>query len=288
MKVQPRKLVVDARIVPSLPIIFAQINKVINDPVSTTTTIADVVSNDTGLSARLLRMANSAFFSFPSRVDTISEAAIVIGFEQIRDLALATTVIEVFRGVPKRLVDMKSFWHHSVACGIAARVVAIDRREANVERHFVAGLLHDIGRLIMFLKTPDEAAVALRRSKTRGELLYQAEREVFGFDHGEVGGELLRHWKLPVTLIEPVAFHHRPLEARQAPVEAAIVHLADIIANAMQLGSSGERWVPPLVSEAWDRLGLTTSVLEPTLREVERQFDDTIEIFLEPVSRIVE
>ncbi len=280
MSITPKSLINDSGTVPSLPLIYEEITNTINDPNSSTSAIGDVISKDSGLTARLLRIANSALYNFPSTIDTISHAVIVIGIQQLRDLALGTSVVELFEGIADDLVNMNSFWRHSIACGIAARILATYRREANVERYFVAGVLHDIGRLIIYLKLPDQARECLVRCKSSGELLHRVEKEILGFDHGEVGGVLLDYWKLPTTLIESVTHHHQPMHSTRFPVEACVIHVADLIANAMQLGSSGERLVPPLSSEAWERIGLSPSVLAPTLNEVDRQFGDAVETFL--------
>lgn len=280
MKVDPYKLVDSAPSVPSLPLVYEELNQAINDPSSSSSTIGDIISKDMGLAARLLRIANSALYSFPSRIDTVSQAIIVIGIQQLRDLTLGTSVIELFEGISIDLVNMDSFWRHSIACGICARVLATYRREANVERFFVTGLLHDIGRLVMYMKLPDHARNALVRCKSSGELLYKVERELMECDHSDIGGALLQFWKLPTNLVEGIAHHHSPLSASRYPVEAALVHVADIIANAMQIGSTGERFVPPLVGEAWQRTGLSESVMVPTLQEVDRQIADTIEMLL--------
>ncbi|MDD2709144.1 MAG: HDOD domain-containing protein [Verrucomicrobiae bacterium] len=280
LKIDPYKLVDDAPNVPSLPLVYEELNQAINDPSSSSTTIGDVIGKDAGLAARLLRIANSALYSFPSRIDTISQAIIVIGIQQLRDLTLGTSVIELFEGISIELVNMDSFWRHSIACGICARVLATYRREANVERYFVAGLLHDIGRLIMYLKLPDHASESLIRCKTSGELMYKVEREFMECDHCDIGSALLQHWKLPTNLVEGVMHHHYPLRATRYPIEASLVHIADIIANAMQIGTSGEHFVPPLVPETWERSGLSPSILAPTLAEVDRQMADMIEMLL--------
>ncbi len=188
MTVTPKSLINDSGTVPSLPLIYEEITNTINDPNSSTNSIGDVISKDSGLTARLLRIANSALYNFPSTIDTISQAVIVIGIQQLRDLALGTSVVELFEGIADDLVNMDSFWRHSIACGIAARILATYRREANVERYFVAGVLHDIGRLIIYLKLSEEAREALVRCKGSGELLYKVEKEILGFDHAEVGG----------------------------------------------------------------------------------------------------
>ena len=141
---------------PSLPAIFNEVNEAVDDPRSSMGDIAEIISSDISLSARILRLVNSAFFGFPSRIDTISHAVTIIGTQQLRDLVLATAVIDLFRGIPSELVDMRSFWQHSISCGIASRILSSYHREANIEHFFVAGLLHDLGRLILYIKIPDQ------------------------------------------------------------------------------------------------------------------------------------
>ena len=246
--------------------------------------IAKIIREDPGLTARLLRLVNSAFYNFPSKVETISQAVTIVGTQQLGALALATSVMNMFKGIPEDLVSMDSFWRHSIGCGLAARVLATYRREANAERFFVAGMLHDIGRLLMYTKTIDQSREALLLSKNNQDLLYAAELEVFGFTHAVVGGVMLQAWKLPNSLEEVVMYHHNPKAALKFPVETAIVHVADIIAHAMQLGSSGEVYVPPLDEEAWDSLGLPPSILSTSLDQVERQFQDAVQTVLSAVN----
>ncbi|MEE9256566.1 MAG: HDOD domain-containing protein [bacterium] len=267
--------------VPSLPTIFLQINEAVNKPRSTMRDIARIISADQGLSARLLRIVNSAFYGFPSKIDTISRAITIIGTKQLRDLALATTVIQMFRGMPTKLVNINSFWRHSVACGISSRILASYHSESNIEHFFVAGLLHDIGRLLIYKEAPSQAKDVLAQSRKKNELLHLVERDVLGFDHAEVGGLLLKAWRLPASLEEAVRFHHRPARAPRFPMEASMTHLADLIANALQMGSSGERFVPHLEGEAWNRLGISTSVLRPAVQQIDRQFENTVALFLE-------
>ena len=138
----------------SLPHIFTEINRVISDPRSSAIHVADVISKDPNLTTRLLRIVNSAFYGFPSKIDTISRAVTILGSKELSTLALGTSVLKIFNDIPADLVDMKSFWEHSVACGIAARMIASYKNIANTERLFVAGLLHDIGRIIIYKHLP--------------------------------------------------------------------------------------------------------------------------------------
>jgi HD-like signal output (HDOD) protein len=266
--------------VSSLPTIFTRINEAVNNPRSSMSDIGKIIGEDAGLTARLLMVVNSAFFNFPQRIESITKAIGIVGTQQLRDLALATSIIKLFKGLPADLVDMEKFWKHSVGVGIAARTLAAFRRETNVERYFVAGILHDIGRLLMFMKIPDLSREAFLRSKNNNELLHVAETELIGFDHAAVGRVLMQAWKLPFYQEEVVGFHHKPNLATRFPVETAIVHVADIVAHSMGLGSSGERFVPALDPEAWERLALPISTLAPTFEQVDRQFGDAVKIIL--------
>jgi putative nucleotidyltransferase with HDIG domain len=276
MLTKPQDLLTGYVEISSLPSMYSRINDAINNPRMGMNEISRVISEDSGLSARLLRIVNSAFYGFPTKVETISRAVTIVGTQQLRALALATSVMNMFRGIPQDLVNMELFWKHSVACGLAARILAAYRKELNTEQYFTAGILHDIGRLILYSKVPDLARQALVRSRTERELLFVVEREVIGFDHGAMGAALVRNWKLPAGFEEVVAFHNNPSGAKRYPVETAIVHVADIIAHVMQLGTTGERFVPPLYRKAWDLIGLSESVLAPTIDQVDAQFGETI------------
>jgi HD-like signal output (HDOD) protein len=260
--------------VPSLPQIYGQLTEALDNPRASTWQIADIISGDSGLTARLLRLVNSAFYCFPSKVESISHAVLLVGTEQIRDLALATSILRSFKGISADLVDMESFWLHSIATGVTARLLATHRREANSERFFVAGVLHDIGRLLMYKHLPDEAREALSRTRQGDASLLDAEREVFGFDHAAAGGVVLHAWGLPPSLTEVARCHHTPGDARRYPVEAAVVHLADVIVTALELGSSGDAAVPRLSPTAWECLGLPASALGAVAEQAARQVND--------------
>ena len=236
--------------------------------------LSTIISDDPGLTSRLLQLVNSAFYGYPTKIDTISRALLVVGTQQLRDLALATSIMSLFEGIAEDLVNMESFWRHSVACGIAAKIIATYRREPNIERFFVAGIVHDIGRLIIFRKAAEEARQALVYCRENSELLHRIEQKIIGVDHCQVGRVLLQSWNLPPLLDEVVAFHHSPRSASSYPAETAIVHVADIIAHGMRYGTSGEHYVPPLDGKAWELLNLPVSLLSPVLDQLEREAQD--------------
>ena len=262
----------------SLPVIYERLTSVINHPRSSIADITRIISEDQGLTARLLKLANSPMFGHFSRIDTIDKAAIIIGTQQLQALALAVSVVEVFTGIPSELVNMKSFWQHSIACGIIARGLAIYRRETNVERVFAAGILHDVGRVVMCATIPEIVYEMIVASRGEESLLFRAEQERLGFTHAAVGGGLLEKWRIPASIAEPVACHHAPGAAKQFPLEAALIHLADIICKALELGFSGECFVPPLEPAAWERLDIPAGALAEIIKHAEPQLAETLAI----------
>jgi HD-like signal output (HDOD) protein len=263
---------------PSLPVVFSQINEAIADPRSSAIHVANIISKDSSLSARLLKIANSALYCFPSKIDTISRAVAIIGTKQLSSLALGTCALDVFKDIPRDLIDMRSFWEHSIACGIIARIISSYKENTVTERFFLAGLLHDIGRLTIFKYLPVQAKEALLRAKQTNSLLYETEHEVMGFNHTLIGSILLKKWKLPITLEDSCRYHHE-IPDGQTPLEPSIVHLSDIVTNALGIGSSGEQFVPPLDTKAWDEIGLSTAVLSATAQQADRHVMETVRIF---------
>ena len=276
-KYDPKKIIQSRIKLPSLPTIFHQINEAINDPKCSATHIANIISKDQSLSARLLQMVNSAFYNFPSKIDTISRAVAIIGTKQLSTLSLGTCALAVFKDVPSDLIDMKSFWKHSVACGIIARILASYKNNTLTERFFVGGLLHDIGRLILFMSIPEISKEALLKAKETGCMLHQAENDLIGFDHSRMGGILLKEWKLPISLENIVRFHHIKTES-QIKLDTAVAHIADIMANALEIGSSGEHNVPPLVPKAWAEIGLSAGIITATVDQAKHHIDETMQI----------
>jgi putative nucleotidyltransferase with HDIG domain len=272
------RLINQTETVYSLPLIYERLTSVINHPRSSIADISRIISEDQGLTVRLLKLANSPMFGYFSKIDSIGMAATIIGTQQLQALALAISVMEVFTGIPEELICMKSFWRHSIACGIVARALATYRREANVERAFAAGILHDVGRVIMCSATPEIVNETLVASRNEQSLIFNAEEARFGFTHAAVGGGLLTKWRIPMSIAESVACHHAPSTAEKFPLEAAQIHLADIICNALALGFSGKCFVPPLEPAAWKRLDIPAGSLDAIVKQVEPQLAETLTI----------
>jgi putative nucleotidyltransferase with HDIG domain len=227
-----------------------------------------------------LRLANSAFYGYPTQIDTIERALTIIGIQQMSDLALATSMMHTFQDIPEDIINMNSFWEHSIACGVAARILAMHRREPNVERYFLGGILHDIGRLILLQQLPGEVRDIIWASKDKKKLVVDLEIQEFGLDHAEIGASLMRSWNLPENLINMVVGHHQPLKANRFKEAASIIHVADLLAHTLQLGVSGETFIPSLNEEAWELLNLSPHVLPMVGDQIQVQYESAIAIML--------
>ena len=187
----------------TLPHVYLRINALIEDPDSTMNDIAKAVSQDPSFTVRLLRLANSSFYGFASKIDTAHKAVSVIGTSQIRNLALSMSVASSFEGLPNELVSMDNFWRHSLYCALIARLLARRAKGCDPDAVFTAGLLHDNGELIIFNRLPELAreSLLLVQDQVDDLPIYLAERRVIGYDHAQVGGELASLWGLPPLLI---------------------------------------------------------------------------------------
>jgi putative nucleotidyltransferase with HDIG domain len=257
--------------------VIDEIEKALESSECNLVTIADAIGKEPDLTARLLRLGNSPFYGFSTRLTTVNEAISLIGVRQAQDLIQASSIIERFTGVSADLVDMESFWRHSLACGVAARLLAMEKRLPKPDKFFVAGLLHDVGRLVLFSQAPEAAQAVFGLYRRERMALRDAEAQVLGFDHQQVGEALLKYWQYPQPLVQAIATHHQPAVSDS---EAAIVHVADYLVNAMRLGSSGERHVPPLQIKAWNCLRISTNALPSIMDATDQQIEAVQEAFL--------
>jgi len=265
----------------TLPDVYLRISRLLDDPNSSAAGIAKAVSQDPSFTLRLLRVANSALYRFPSAVGTVGKAVSIIGTSQIRNLALSMSVAKSFAGLPNELVSMDNFWKHSLYCALIARSLAQAARRCDPDALFTAGLLHDIGELVIFNRRPEEAKQALLMVlESEDDLpVYEAEQQALGFDHCAVGGELARQWHLPSLLEDCIAHHHDVANAARHPRETALVHLANILALMAEVDTLDPADVSPIDPLAWKLAGLTPDCIEPAVREAQATIKEVAQLF---------
>ena len=273
------KVKIEANLV-SLPGIYWRLKEIIATRDYSLQDIAQLIAHDPGITARLLRIVNSAFFGFSAKIDTVHHAVSILGVQQIEDLVLATSVADALGDYRCEHLDIRRFWVRSVYRAIAARNLAAECNLLDGERLFVAGLLSGIGHLIMYQSIPILAQQAQRESDRSGQPLHLVERDIIGFNHAEVAAMMMQSWQLPASQVAVIRNHLEPDAESEFFLETAITHLAALIANAsvdelpldQALGQADER--------AWDVTGLDTGRCEAINLSVAEQLNEALAMLL--------
>jgi len=269
---------------PTLPYIITTLNDLIRNPNTSASDIHQIIMKDQSMSSRILKLVNSAFYGFSERISSISHAIVILGFNTVKNVALTASVFDMFpkEGESAGLFDREQFWIHSLATASTARLIARKVRLPAVEDIFVAGLLHDVGKLVMDQFAHDKFLEVMHVVKEKNCLIRAAEAEVFdGVTHAQIGAWLATRWKLPAGLVQMIGLHHRPELGDQLIKPIACVHLADILVRSLDIGSGGDNKIPPLIKEAWEALGLTFQDLEQVMAGMDDELVD-MEKFLTP------
>ena len=260
---------------PTLPRTVFRITELINNPRSSARDLAQVITDDQVLTARLLRLVNSSFYGFPQRITTITGAIVLLGFDAIRHLLLTTSVFDIFSDRQGNLQSAReNLWDHSLGCAVAAKIIGKHVRHDNAEELFVCALLHDIGKIVTMVYAHQDYEAVTRMAAEKDMLLIEAENALLGYTHADTGRLLAERWNLPSMVAEVIHYHHMPDQAGEYTQEAAVVHLADIFCRALQIGSGGDSRMPALDVSAWERLHLQTADIEELLHQVEADFTD--------------
>ncbi|WP_374240704.1 HDOD domain-containing protein [Zoogloea sp.] len=225
----PQELVACVEKLASLPAVYHRIRDLLDDPDSSMFELAEAVSSDTAITARVLRVVNSVLYGFPGKVETVSRAVNLMGMQQVHDLVLSTLVVAAFSGIRPARMHMGRFWSDSVLRGLAARAAARQLGMGDPERMFVEGLLADIGHLVMFQVAPEPSAAALEAAARDRVPVHQAEAEIVGCNFAEVGAALAAAWRLPGGFANAIGAQLLPALAGPHVMEAALLHLANQI-----------------------------------------------------------
>jgi HD-like signal output (HDOD) protein len=205
-----QSLVLNCKGLAALPSIYQELDLAIKSPNSSNFKIVQIINSDPALASKLLQITNSAHYNFSAKIETISHAVAIVGTNELRDLALATSVVSLTNNLANKNIDFTDFWYHNISCAIAARIIATFRRETNLEQFYLAGLLHDIGRLILMIEIPDDYEAMQKEAIDTQTPMRKVEQAHLGFDHCDVGYELTKHWELPDYLQAAVCYHHQP------------------------------------------------------------------------------
>jgi putative nucleotidyltransferase with HDIG domain len=275
------KLIEDIDELVSFPQVAIRVTRMVEDKMSSAEDLGRELARDPALSLKLLRLANSPIYGARNGIDTVSGAVMILGTMRIRDMVLASSAVDSFSGIPNELVTMEDFWRRSLYTGLASRHIAGQRGEGREESSFVAGLLHNIGKLVIYNRFPEQSVRSFMMVlDAEVDESFRAEKKILGFDHAELGGALLRKWDLPAHLVEAVACHHEPEKAQQYPVEAAMTHVSSRISLMAQLDTSDIADIPPVNVASMECLGLSHEDLPAIVEQIQHAIVDLEEALL--------
>ncbi len=235
-------LIAQIESIPTLPTVALRVMEVTSDPQSSASDLMEIIGPDISLTTKILKIANSPFYGLTKEVSSLQHAVTVLGFKEIRNMVISTVAFESFKNFKQDdKFDIKRFWRHSFCCGLAAKIIAVELKSSSNDL-FVAGLVHDIGKLVMYIAFPAEflKLVDMISPLKLKYTAFEAEKNVFEMIHDEVGMKLLKKWMFPENLVTAVGFHHHPLDADKKSLFPIIVHVADILAHVYEMQTEDE------------------------------------------------
>ncbi len=238
---------------PTLPTVVSKMIELVDNPKTSAASLARLISTDQALTAKILKLANSAYYGFPREISTVNMAIVVLGFNTVKDMGLSLSVFQVFKDSEgDKSFDVAKFWEHCIGCGAAARMMARRLRYRFVGEAFVAGLLHDIGKVVLSQYAHKEFMEILDLAAEGTMTLDEAEEKVIGVGHPQVGSWLAEKWNLPKIIVDSIAFHHKPWEAKNEPLLIAIVTIANYLCHCCAIGFSGRPHPVMPDARTWD------------------------------------
>jgi len=269
-------LIDDEDKLPVLPDIFSKLMAVLENPRSNASDIAKIIEKDQSLCAATLRLVNSSFYGFSKKIDSIYNAVVILGTKQLGLLAMGLSVINIFNDVQSEYLNMKKICEHSLAVGICSKIIARMSDCQDYNKIFVAGMIHDIGKLVIFKKIPLKNALIIKEVWEKDLFVIEAEEKYLGFTHCEAGEKICNKWKMPDIFADIARNHHNPQNS-QFPLQCSVVHLAEVIVNAAEIGGSGEKLVLPLNEYCWDILSLSSNAIPVIVRQLQVEMQASLE-----------
>lgn len=263
---------------PSLSMIVMEVLQTFEQTDVNTGLLADKVAKDQALAAKTLRLANSSFYGLQRKVATIQQAITVLGFDSVRTLITAAAITDVFSDAQGPFWDSRAFWRHSVGTALCAKMTA-RHLKMNQDIAFVAGLLHDIGKLVLITRFPERYAEAVAYRDEHDCYVLEAERKVLELDHTQVGRALAERWKFPMTVQRAISSHHAPTGHDLGDIPA-VVHIADALAHALDLSAKEDDLVPQVSEAAWSSLPIDARAFDRICREAESEFEEACQVLV--------
>ena len=282
---EARNIVIDkVKSLPTLPDVIHKVLSLVQGEDATAKTLGDLISYDQAISARLLKVANSAYYGFMREIATVQHAIVALGFREVRSLVLGITVFGAMKKSSREAsIIREDFWMHSIGCALAGQIICKHVEEVDREIAFTSSILHDIGKLVFDGFFTSEYEGVLEKVKKNGISMVEAESEVMGFTHADVGGWLCERWKFPLTLVSPVSFHHQLEKADADSIKiTSVAHMADVLCKRAHIGSGGDDKIPPAHPLAMEHLELKEDDLDKITEELLEE-EEKVKAFLSAI-----
>lgn len=251
---------------------------VTQDPNASAEDVNKIIMEDQALTAKILKLVNSAFFGLPRQIGNVTDAVVILGFGTIRNLTLTASIFHTFGRKGKGNFDREALWQHSLGVGVISRLLGRKLKKERLEDLFVSGLLHDLGKVILDQHFHEDFVEAVRLAEERNCALHQTETEVFGVCHADIGSWLAERWNMPEFLTRAIAFHHHPGQDDSPYDSAAIVHVANSVARYRDIGYGGDPTKPPIQTDALQQLQLNKEHLNAVLHKLDEELDRANEL----------
>ena len=274
MQLQPVDLVRGDVELPTLSTIYLQFTQKLDEPGAKAEDFAEIISSDPALTTKLLKIVNSAYYSFSATITDVSHAITIVGLTELREMVLAICVVDYFEGLPNKLISMEDFWEHSIYTGLLAREIQRSLAMNTGDSMFTVGLLHDLGSLVFYNRLPEIAKAVLEISDRQESPRFEVEREELGFDHAAIGAALIEHWGLPDFLVKVIRYHHAPDKADEHSRETLLLNLSDKISRAVEKGDPVNSVID--LNRDFSALNLKNEVLMASKDRVDEQLQSVL------------
>ncbi len=266
---------------PTLPTIYQTLSDVMANPRSTANDVAAVIAEDQSAASKILKAANSSIYGFRGRVSSISQAILYIGFEEVKNLIMAMSVIDMFkRSKPTGNFNPVDLWKHSIGVGVITRYLGMNVKAQNLESYFLAGVLHDIGKLIFYRYLPDEYEQTINYAIENNISAREAEAEILGITHTIAGELLAEKWKLPVSIKDAIRYHTTGKVDGNFNVLVGCVHIANVATSLFHFGQAGEEIVPTPNLDVWKLVDLPDNFFTMSYSSLMRDYDEAVSLLL--------
>ncbi|TKJ41245.1 hypothetical protein CEE37_06150 [candidate division LCP-89 bacterium B3_LCP] len=264
---------------PTLPNVFLRIMQLMRDPEVSMKDIAEIIESDPAISMKILKLINSTFYGLSKQVDSIQQSIVLLGSSTIKNVVISISIFKVLNtGKPGTGFNRKAFWQHSIGCGLIARYISNQLGWEKNEDGFIAGVTHDIGKVILDRFFPEQLVSVMEHIKNNGSSFYEAETITLGTSHSEIGSLLAENWKLPEKLVHVIAQHHSLEPESEHAGLIALIQLADMLTYHYKIGSGGAEKNPPIDPNVWSVLSIEPEILQEWDEELKGEIANSQEL----------